>query len=134
MNVFKSFVVVVLIIWANAIAAQSSQLARQYFSTGEYEKAGEIYEELYKKSKNSTYFSYYIKCLTATEDYSKAESMIKKEIKRNPRPDLFVIYGDLYELQSQMDKAQVQYKKAIESLDKSPNNITNLARAFKRSS
>ncbi len=134
MSVLKSFLVVVLLVWANAVAAQSSQLARQYFSTGEYEKAGEIYEELYKKSKNATYFSYYIKCLTATEDYGKAETMIKKELKRNPRPDLYVIYGDLYELQSDMEKAEEQYDKAISSLDNKPNNITNLAGAFKRSS
>ena len=134
MSVLKSFLVVVLLVWANAVAAQSYQLARQYFSTGEYEKAGEIYEELYKKSKNATYFSYYIKCLTATEDYGKAETMIKKELKRNPRPDLYVIYGDLYELQSDMARAEEQYDKAIASLDNKPNNITNLAGAFKRSS
>ncbi len=134
MRLFKSVIVIVLICWANAIAAQDQKLARQYFSTGEYEKAGEIYEELYNKSKNATYFSYYIKCLTALEDYPKAEKVIKKELKRNPRPDIYVIYGNLYELQSNMAKANEQYEKAIETLDKKPNNITNLANAFNRSS
>jgi len=134
MKIFKSLVVLVFVVWANAIAAQNSQLARQYYATGEYEKAGEIYEQLYKKSKNSTYFSSYIKCLTATEDYGKAENIVKKEIKRNPRPDLYVIYGDLLERQSEVEKAEEQYEKAISSLDKKPNNITNLATAFKRAS
>ena len=45
-----------------------------------------------------------------------------------------MIYGDIFELQSKMDKAQEQYDLAIASLDNKPNNITNLANAFRRSS
>lgn len=134
MKFFKIVGFLVLFLWANAVAAQSQKLARQYYNTGEFEKAGEIYEQLYNKGKNATYFSYYIKCLTAVEDYDKAEKVIKKEIKRNPRPDLYVIYGDLFELKSEMDKANEQYDLAIATLDKKPNNITNLANAFRRSS
>lgn len=134
MRITKYLFFVVLVFWANAIAAQNQKLARQYFSTGEYDKAGEIYEELYNKTKNSTYFSYYIKCLTALEDYAKAEKVIKKEIKRKERPDLYVIYGELFEVQSEMEKANKQYEKAIAVLDDKPNNITQLAGAFRRSS
>lgn len=134
MRYFKFVCMLCLFLWANAIAAQSQKLARQYYNTGEFEKAAELYEELYNKSKNATYFSYYIKCLTASENYDKAEKIIKKELKRNPRADLYVIYGDLYELQSKMDKANEQYEKAIATLDDKPNNITNLAQAFRRSS
>jgi tetratricopeptide (TPR) repeat protein len=134
MKILKLVFFVGLFFWANAVAAQSQKLARQYYNTGEFEKAGEIYEQLYNKSKNSTYFSYYIKCLTAVEDYDKAEKVIKKEIKRNSRPDIYVIYGDLFELKSEMAKAEEQYELAIASLDRKPNNITSLANAFRRSS
>ena len=134
MKIFKLIFLVGILFLVNNLNGQDQQLARQYYNTGEFEKAAEIYEQLYNKSKNATYFSYYIKCLTAIEDYTKAEKIIKKELKRNPRPDIYVIYGDIFELQSKMDKAQEQYDLAIASLDNKPNNITNLANAFRRSS
>ena len=113
--------------------SQNAQLARQYFSTGEYEKAAEIYDQLYKKSKNTTYFSYYIKCLIGIEDYTNAEKAIQKEIKRRKSSDLYVTYGDLFEMQSRSEEAEEQYEKAIESMDARHNNITRIAGAFMRS-
>lgn len=116
----------------NLGVSQNAQLARQYFSTGEYDKAAEIYDQLYDKTKNTTYFSYYIKCIIGMEDYSGAEKSIQKEIKRRKTSDLYVTYGDLFEMQSRTEEANEQYEKAIESMDAKHNSITQIAGAFMR--
>ncbi len=133
MKGLRYVLVLSFICFLTAISAQNSQLARQYYSTGEYEKAGEIYQALYKKSKNATYFSYYIKCLIALEDYSRAEKMIQKEIKRKPSPNLYVTYGDLFEMQSKTEEANKQYQKAIAAVPNKSHLISQLANAFLRS-
>lgn len=127
------FLILSFICFLTAMSAQNAQLARQYYSTGEYEKAGEIYQALYKKSKNATYFSYFVKCLIALEDFDNAEKIILKEIKRKSSPNLYVTYGDLFEMQSKTEEANEQYQKAINSVPNKSHLISQLANAFLRS-
>ena len=61
-----------------------------------------------------------------------AENIIKKELRRNPTPMLYVTYGNLFELQSDMEKADKQYDKAIQSVSKRRSEVTQLAHAFIR--
>lgn len=115
-------------------SSQSSRLASQYYRTGEYEKAADIYLDLYNKNRNSTYFSYYITCLMSMEEYDKVESVLKKEIKKNPSPDLYVSLGEMYERTSQNEKAEKQYRNAIDALKNKSASVSKLANAFIRAS
>ncbi|MEL6989495.1 MAG: hypothetical protein AAGK97_16920, partial [Bacteroidota bacterium] len=55
-----------------SLSAQNVQLANQYFMNGEYEKASELYQKLYKKSpSNSYYFNRYMETLIALEQYDE---------------------------------------------------------------
>ena len=126
------FIIAFLFCAITSILAQNSRLARQYYASGEYEKAGEIYLALYNQNKNSTYFTYYITCLMSLEEYDKIEEALLDEIKRNPSPDLYVSLGEMYERTSQPEKAEKQYQKAIKSLDNNRSSISKLAGAFSR--
>ncbi len=133
-RIFKIFKLAVLFIvfplWLNA---QESKLAQQYFASGEYEKAASLYEKLYEKSKNNDfYFNRFIDCLIALEDYSKAEVILKKQIKKKPKDvQLYVTYGNLFERQLKDDKAEEQYREAIKKMEADQYIITRLANAFR---
>lgn len=132
---FRKVLVSLILLFAVMIgSSQSSRLASQYYRTGEYEKAADIYFDLYKKNRSSTYFSYYITCLMSLEEYDKVEEVLKKEIKKNPSPDLHVSLGEMYERTSQNEKAEKQYRKAIDALKNKSASVSKLANAFIRAS
>jgi len=82
---------------------QDTKLASEYYNSGEYEKAAEVYIKLFEKSKfkNDYYFQH-------------------------------VTYGNLYERMFEEDKARKQYRKAIESLPADQVIISKLGNAFLR--
>ena len=98
-----------------------SSLAIRYYSAKEYEKAIPLLQEVYKRTKSSTYFKYYINCLVQLERYTEAESEIQKEIKkqRTPKPEFYIHWGYILKVQDKLDEADEKYREAI---DKIPNN------------
>jgi len=115
-----------------ALAAQEAQLANQYYRDGEYEKAAVLYEKLYKQNeRNSFYFDRYVEAMLNLEAYEEVEKAIEKQLRRDPdNVNLYVSYGRLYERQYQDDKAQEQYRLAIERLPRDQYAITRLANTF----
>ncbi len=115
--------------------AQDSKLAAEYYNSGEYEKAAQVYMKLYEKSKyrNDYYFQQFIQSLMADENYSQAENEIKDQLKRTPQNvQLYVTYGNLYERMFEEEKAKKQYKKAIDNLPADRSIISKLGNAFLR--
>jgi tetratricopeptide (TPR) repeat protein len=133
-NILKIlFLVFVSLLYSNeGFAQQKYRLAVEYYNSGEYEKAAQIYESLYKENpKNKSYFNWYIQCLIDLRSYEKATQIIQNEIKNSPSDvSLFVAYGNLLERQGQHEKAKTEYRKAIDKLDPDPGNIANLASSF----
>jgi len=130
----KFFLLFAFILSTIVISAQDSRLAHQYFQSGEYEKAAVILKKLFDKNQNSDYyFQKYIEALIALEDYEKAESEVKKEIKKNPAyMQLYVTYGNLLERQFKEEEANEQYNLAIENLPPDVNIINKLGNSFLR--
>ncbi len=116
------------------LTGQDSRLAHQYFQSGEYEKAAVILKKLFEKNQNSDYyFQKYIEALIAMEDYEKAESEVKSEIKKHPKyMQLYVTYGNLLERQFREEEANKQYDLAIENLPPDINIINKLGNSFLR--
>lgn len=129
---------ILIIIWLSIVClslnAQDSRLAHQYFQSGEYEKASIIFKKLYEKNRNSDYyFQKYVETLIALEDFQKAETEIKTEIKRNPNyMQHYVTFGNLLERQSRVEEADAQYDKAIQNLPPDINIINKLGNSFVR--
>ena len=126
------FVFISLFCFYEGFTQQKYRLAVEYYNSGEYEKAAQIYESLYKENpKNKSYFNWYIQCLIDLRSYDKATQIIQNEIKNTPGDvSLFVAYGNLLERQGLHDKAKIEYRKAIDKLDPDPGNISNLASSF----
>lgn len=118
------------IIYAQTTISANEQLAQQYYERKEYDKAVDYFEKLYDKNPD-TFFGQYQKCLLEIKDYSKAEKIIKKQIKRNPSAThLYVSLGNLYKIQGNTSKEKEQYDKAVKELIPEQNYIFPLAHAF----
>jgi tetratricopeptide (TPR) repeat protein len=108
----------------------NAELANQYFSTGDYDKAVVYYEKQYDFDPFGTYEAY-LKCLMQMKEYDKAEKLIKKHYKKNTKNlDVLVDLGRLYDATGQSAKAKEQYEKAIKSLTPELQQILNLANTF----
>lgn len=116
----------------NPLTGQKASLAEQYYREGEYEKSAESFKNLFEdEPRNYYFFDRYIESLLSLERYSEAEKQIKKQIKRNPdNTKLYVTYGNLFERQVEEEKANQQYQKAIDKLERDPYLVRNLAGTF----
>jgi len=134
--VLKTFLVFSFLVCFGSVAiAQSNlkaNLANEYYNSGEYEKASELYEKLYlENNRNMSYFNRYVQCLLEVKSYEKAEKLVKDELKRVPdQLSLYVILGNIYERQADKERADKEYRKAIDKLTPDASSIVNLANAF----
>jgi tetratricopeptide (TPR) repeat protein len=107
----------------------NKDLAEQYMSTSEYDKAAVYFEKWYNEDLYNAYGPY-LKCLIALEDYKQAEKLIKKQIKKIPNnPVYHVDMGHIAEL-SGSGKAGDHYREAIESLNPDIQQVLALGNAF----
>ena len=124
------FITILLLGFSNGYAQRKrsqiqtkSSLAIRYYNAKDYEKAIPLLQDIYKISKSSTYFKYYINCLIQLKRYDEAEQQIQKEIKkqRPPKPEFYIHWGHILKVQDRNDEADEKYRKAIATI---PNNKT----------
>jgi len=127
---------ILLIIFASSLFAQPNsrsdiQLAFQYYQTKEYEKAEVLFEKITKTNRSQIYFNYRIKCLVALKEYSTAEKLIKKQIRRN-KNDLsnYIELGNIYNLQNKKTEAEKKFEYVIDKLPANKNTIIRIANSF----
>ena len=104
------------------------QLANQYYQEQDYEKARDLYRQLYKKSEQTVHFQQYVNCLLAMKDYDKAESELKSFAKKNPnyykaQTDLVYVYTQ----QGKNDKAKKKLDEIIGNLPNVASTIRNIS-------
>ena len=128
----KYIFTIAIIMVSLALSAQMTRLANTYYNNGEYEKAAELYAKVYKTERNKDiYFQRLTECLLTLKRYDEVEQLIKDEIKESPADiQNYVVLGSVYERQGQTDKANVQFKKALDNLDNNMDKVSNLAKAF----
>jgi tetratricopeptide (TPR) repeat protein len=118
-----------------ASSRPSEQLAQNYFDKGEFDKAIIIYEELIKNQpSNYTYFQKQVECYQQLKQYEKAQNTITDKINKTNQANLYVELGYNYQLQKNTDKANKNYKIAIEKIKENPNNVYTIARDFEQKS
>jgi len=107
------------------------QLAYQYYRNQEFDKAVELFAELYKQKPNSHFYSYYFQCLLQTQNTKEAENLVRKQIKSFPNvPKYNVDLGYVFEARGEAAKAKKQYDASIESITANSGIIIELARSF----
>lgn len=112
-------------------ASTEEQLAFQYLSAKEYDKAVVYYEKFFNKKGGADYYNPYLLCLIKTKQIDKAEKTIKKLIKSYPQNLQYVVdLGTLYKDDGKADKGKTQYEKAIHLLQPDQQQILSLATEF----
>lgn len=111
--------------------AQSDELARDYFENGDFEKALYQYEKLHEQSpSNINYITSLVSTHQQLEQYDQAETFLLNLIKRIDYPAFFVELGYNFQLKNDLEKALINYQKAIQSLDDNVSNAFSVARSF----
>ena len=108
-------------------------LAETYYRQGEFEKATQLFKELYDKSPfNTTYLSRLISCYQETDQFLVAEKLLKDKLSKNPNETFLYIYlGQNFEKQQLQELATQQYDKAIKSLETFPAYGGLMGRVFR---
>ena len=108
-------------------------LAIQFFNNGEYDKAVEVFESLYKKSRSEEYYEYLYQCYIQLKNYKVGEKLVDKKIKDFPQQAAYHIdLGYLYSLQDDEKKAVKSFEKALSLLPADNQEIIFVARRFQK--
>ncbi|HMN32541.1 MAG TPA: tetratricopeptide repeat protein [Chitinophagaceae bacterium] len=100
---------------------QLLNLAKQYLSMGDYEKAATTYKQLYEyNEKDIEIILDYNKSLIGIKDYKTAEKVLKQSLKNNNEDSrLQFELGMVYQAQGEGKKAKKVFKEVI---DQTPSN------------
>jgi tetratricopeptide (TPR) repeat protein len=107
------------------------QLALQYYSDKDYEKAIIYYEKLFDNNPSLFNYTYYLNCLLELEDFSKAEKIARKQIKAFPAELRYQVdLGYVYIRENENQKGRKQYEECIKNLTADQRRVQELAGAF----
>jgi len=110
---------------------EKEKLGQYYYTEQQYEKAAEIYKELFDENPTHFYYTYYFYCLAALGEYDEAEKACRTMIKTSQRPLRYnVDLGYIYQLQDKYDKAFKVYDELIDKLRPNKAEVLELANAF----
>lgn len=104
------------------------KLARELYYKKDYEKARDIYKNLYDNYGQVQYFNQYADCLILTGDYDGAEKAFKSFLKKNPQNwkshiDLAYVYMQ----QGENDKARKYLNKILKDVPETKSAIFEVA-------
>ena len=109
----------------------SNELAADYFQKKEYDKAAELYAQLFDQTNAKVYFTFLFDCLTAQQKFNDAEKLVKKQIKKNNNDLSYqVIMAKLFRLEGNSEKAKQIITKTLDKLPADMQEILTLASAL----
>lgn len=116
---------------ASAQSNPDEKLAIQYYQNGEYEKARELFKEIFSKKQDSYIYFYYYRTLLELKEYKELEKVVKKQQKTFPAFQRYIIdLGYVYELSGNMKEATKEYEEAIKKVPNTENGYRELSNAF----
>ncbi len=130
-RLFITSLTILTFVFNSARAQTSNQdaIANQFYKSGEYDKALNIYKQLYQeKNGSSTYYKEYLNTLLKLKLYDDAEKIINKEIKQNPVAKLDL--GALYQEKGDLASADKIYNSVIQQMQPDQFSINDVANAF----
>ena len=125
-------VIILAFITTTRLFAQDNdmQLAKQYNTNGEPQKALEIYQKLYRQN-NEVYYSYYVSTLLNLKKFDEAENTVKKLMRKHPNEHQYpILLGNIYTQQGNQNKADAIYDDLLKNLPPDRNEISMLAGQF----
>ncbi|WP_300569753.1 tetratricopeptide repeat protein [Flavobacterium sp.] len=131
----KKIVTLILFLSSMLVFSQSEHLAQNYFDRGEFDKAILIYEDLIKAQPNNyVYFQKQVLCYQQLKQLDKSQALIQNKIDKTKQANLYVELGYNYQLQKNQEKADKNYKIALDKLIENPNNVYVVASTFEQKS
>ena len=106
------------------------QLARNFFNNKEYDKAADLYQQLYINYRYYHYFSQYIECLVFLEKFDEAEKDLRSFIKNDNTTNKWkstVILAYVLFRNNEKDKSDKILKKLINELPADKNVFIQIA-------
>ncbi|MEQ6124412.1 tetratricopeptide repeat protein [Pseudotenacibaculum sp. MALMAid0570] len=131
----KQFFFIIALFLAGLSYSQNNfMLGEDYFRQGEYKKAAQIYESLLKKNPfNTTYLKRLATCFQETDQYQKAENLLRSTLERNPAQKyLHVEIGYNYERQQKLELAKKEYDIALNAINTNPSLGGIIGRMFRQ--
>jgi tetratricopeptide (TPR) repeat protein len=132
---YSAILLVLLLAFGNIANAQNKdeQLAAQFFSNAEYDKAADLYEKLLNKNINSFYFyDNLLQSLIKLKRLDDAESLCKKMFRKTNSPYFSVDIGFINTLNNKPEKATKQFDEVIKKLIPNQDKIQETANAFEK--
>ena len=125
------FLVLLFLLFSFSSFSQDDILAKEYYNSGEFEKALSYYEDLYKKTpNNNSYLVSLVKTHQQLEQLDSAENLLIEQIKRIRYPALYVELGYNYQLKNNTELANINFNKAIAYIDENVNFAFTVGRYF----
>ncbi|MCX6305101.1 MAG: tetratricopeptide repeat protein [Bacteroidetes bacterium] len=107
------------------------QLALQFYQDRDFDKAAELFGQLYEKKPSLYYYQYLVYSLVEIKEYGKAEKLIRKCQKAEPdAPRYAVDLGYVRFRSGDPEKAKKLYEDALKKLAPTQQQVFELANAF----
>lgn len=132
---YKYVVYLFLLFAVPAIAQQQDeQLAAQYMSNNEFDKAAELYERLFSKGNKSTYiYENLLTCYFKLNKFDDAEKAVKKQQRRFGESAYYMVdLGYVYEKANQPEKAKKVYDGIVQRMGPAYDQTIEIANAFQK--
>ncbi|WP_298222422.1 tetratricopeptide repeat protein [Flavobacterium sp.] len=131
----KKIVCLLTLLCSGIVFSQNEQLAQNYFDKGDFEKAKISFEELLKAQPyNSLYFQKVVECEQQLQQFELADKAIQDRIKFVHQTSLLVELGYNFQLRKDGVNAKKYYEEALGAIEKSPNEVYNIATTFEKKS
>lgn len=108
----------------------NERLARNFFNDKEYDKAADLYQQLYIDYRYYHYFSQYVECLVFLENYDEAEKELKSFIKNDNTTNKWKAQVNLafvYVKNNDSEKVDKYLKRLINDLPEDRNVFVQVA-------
>ena len=129
----RKLLFLIFLLSITSVSAQRDLIAKNYFDQGEYEKALTLYDKLYKNSNRFDYFKALVSTHQQMENYKEAELLLKEKLSsQGASPQLYIDLGYNYSLQKKDSLANVNYNRAIESLETNVIYAHTIGDAFEK--
>ena len=131
MNLVKQGLLIILIMLAGncAFAQTSVSIARQYAADKKYDKAVDVYEELYGLSPDSVYTEYFHTLIDAGK-YKEAQKLVEKQKTLRDNPFLNIDLGSVYFVEGKYDKSAEQFNGLLQRINGDVMFTERIAKAF----
>jgi hypothetical protein len=109
----------------------NERLANEFYRNQEWEKAAEIYQQLFRETNSQHHFTFYLNCLLQLNELDEAEEIIKKYRGTGSyREQANIDLAYIYQLRGNSKRASRMFEKELLNLPPDRNRISVIANTF----